>query len=145
MNMDILIEKIEKIKQKGKDKSLSEEATKHSIILPILMALGWNVFEDEEVCPEYSVQNGRVDYSLRSGHFNKVFIEVKKNTENLDNHQEQLLQYSFKEGVKLAILTNGLVWWFYLPLHEGSWEQRKFNSIDIIEQDTSRICEKFRA
>jgi predicted type IV restriction endonuclease len=109
------------------------------------MALGWNVFEDEEVCPEYSVQNGRVDYSLRSGHFNKVFIEVKKNTENLENHQEQLLQYSFKEGVKLAILTNGLVWWFYLPLHEGSWEQRKFNSIDIIEQDTSRICEKFRA
>jgi hypothetical protein len=143
--MDKLVLKIESIKLKGKEKSINEEATKQSIILPILQELGWSVFDDEEVSPEFTILNQRVDYSLRHNHFNKVFIEVKKINENLESHQEQLLQYSFKEGVKLAILTNGIAWWFYLPLHEGNWEQRKFNSIDIIEQDTQRIIEKLRA
>ena len=74
---------------------------------------------------------------------NKVFIEVKRISEELENHQEQLLDYSFKQGVKLAILTNGKTWWFYLPLHEGSWEQRRFYTIDVFEQEAEDITTKF--
>lgn len=62
---------------------------------------------------------------------NAVFIEVKRVNEELDAHQDQLLEYAFREGVDLAVLTNGLLWWLYLPLLEGSWEQRKFLTIDI--------------
>ncbi len=74
----------------------------------------------------------------------KVFIEVKKADEDLEKHQEQLLSYSFKEGVELAILTNGIKWWFYLPLREGSLEQRKFYTIDIYDQDSEDIVNKFQ-
>ena len=43
------------------------------------------------------------------------------------------------------ILTNGVTWWFYLPLHEGNWEQRKFYSIDIYQQRAEDITSKFTA
>jgi predicted type IV restriction endonuclease/negative regulator of replication initiation len=120
----------------------SEEATKQGFILPVFQKLGWNPFDVQEVYPEFSVQNGRVDYSLRIDSRNKVFVEVKKLGEDLDKHQEQLLQYAFKHGVKLAILTNGTIWWFYLPLHEGSWEQRRFYTIDMQSQAAGDIAEK---
>ncbi len=80
---------------------------------------------------------------MRINNANKVFLEVKKVSEDLDNHQEQLLSYSFQEGVKLAILTNGITWWFYLPLNEGSWEKRRFYATDIVQQDESDMANKF--
>ena len=132
-------------KQEGSLAKQGEEATKQGLILPMLQHLGWNPFDVQEVFPEYTIQSGRVDYSLRFNNFNKVFIEVKKVSEDLEKHQEQLLRYAFHHGVKLAILTNGIIWWFYLPLHEGSWEQRRFYTIDIHSQATDDISEKLTA
>ncbi|MEK6531495.1 MAG: type I restriction endonuclease [Deltaproteobacteria bacterium] len=119
--------------------SISEDATKISIVLKLLNILGWNVFDNEEVYPEYAVGGKRVDYCLRQGQRNLVFIEVKKTEEDLESHQEQLLNYAFHEGIEIAILTNGVAWWFYLPLNPGSWEQRKFFSIDFLKQQDSEI------
>ncbi|MCX7832585.1 MAG: type I restriction enzyme HsdR N-terminal domain-containing protein [Ignavibacteria bacterium] len=130
--------------QNKKDFPDSEEATKQGIILPILSFLKWNIFNTNEVFPEYSVESNRVDYVLRDTKGeNKVFIEVKNCRIDLNVHQEQLLNYSFKQGVKLAVLTNGLSWWFYLPLKEGDWEQRKFYTIEITEQQADEICQNF--
>lgn len=111
-----------------------EEATKQGAVLPVLSALGWNCFNIQEVTPEFSVGNGRIDYCLRINSKSAVFIEVKRATENLERHEKQLLEYSFTYGVEIAVLTNGLTWWFYLPLLEGNWQQRKFISIDIRQQ-----------
>lgn len=38
---------------------------------------------------------------------------------------------------------SGIAWWFYLPLHEGNWEQRKFYSIDIYAQAAEEIAQWF--
>ncbi|MGL6298727.1 MAG: type I restriction endonuclease [Methanobacteriaceae archaeon] len=141
--MEKLENLIESIKNNRAIHTRDEAAAKSGIIIPILHYLGWNVFDIDEVFPEYSVDNRKVDYSLRLNNVNKVFIEAKRASENLENHQGQLLEYSFKEGVKLAILTNGLAWWFYLPLNEGSWEQRKFYTIDIEGQEINSIVENF--
>jgi len=138
-----LLRLINDFKRDGRLISFSEEATKQVVVLRILNTLGWNPFNIDEVYPEYSVGDKRVDYSLRYKGKNKVFIEVKKIGEDLVKHQEQLLNYSFQEGVRLAILTNGISWWFYLPLHEGSWEQRKFYTIEIYDQESNDIVEKF--
>lgn len=115
--------------------SLDEAATKQSIVLRLLSILGWNIYDIDEVNPEYSIGGKSVDYSLRINGKNKVFIEVKRIKEELENHQEQLLSYAFREGISLAVLTNGISWWFYLPLQPGSdWERRKFLTINIIQQ-----------
>lgn len=141
--MNRLIDFIKKIQTEKKIQTLNEEATKQSIILPILQLLGWQVFDADEVYPEFSIENTRVDYALRNGTINKVFIEVKRINEDLEKHQEQLLTYSFRQGVNLSILTNGILWWFYLPLQEGSWEQRKFYAVDMYSQGFEKISEVF--
>jgi predicted type IV restriction endonuclease len=103
-----------------------DEATlKQTTILRIFSLLGWDIFNQDEVKPEYTISGKKVDYALFIESNPKVFIEVKRPGENLSVHQEQLLNYSFMQGIRLAILTNGLTWWFYLPLQEANWEQRK--------------------
>lgn len=42
------------------------------------------------------------------------------------------------------MLTNGISWLFYLPLREGSWDQRKFFTIDIIQQEIGTAAQHFK-
>lgn len=142
---DELIKFIDRLK--GKNDAIlkySEESTKLGIILPLLQHLGWNPFDISTIYPEYPVRRGKVDYSIRDGKKSKVFIEVKKVSEDLDKHDEQLLQYSFGESVEMAILTNGITWLFYLPQKLGiKWEQRKFFTINIFDQTSNMVARSF--
>ncbi|HEO65962.1 MAG TPA: restriction endonuclease subunit R [Spirochaetes bacterium] len=138
-----LLHLVEDFKKDKRLDKLDEVATKQVVIMRIVSCLGWDQYNIDEVHPEYSVSGKRVDYALRYHDENKVFIEVKKVNGDLEKHQEQLLNYSFRQGVKLAILTNGIVWWFYLPLREGSWEQRKAYVIEIYDQESEGITDKF--
>jgi predicted type IV restriction endonuclease len=141
---DKLTSFVEDIKSLKDIRSYDEQATKQGVILKILSVLGWDVFDINEVYPEYVLKGQRIDYSLRIENKNKVFIEAKRISEELDTHQEQLLKYAFQAGVSLAILTNGLSWWFYLPLmKDASWEERKFYTIDLVRQEPTHIADKF--
>lgn len=139
-----LIKCIEDIRKYTTIFSFDEAETKQKITSRILDALGWNMFS-EEVKPEYAVGSQRVDFSLRIKSENLVFIEVKKPAESLENpkHQEQLLEYSFKQGVASAILSNGVTWWFYLPLQPGMWENRRYCTIDIMKDEIEDIVRLF--
>jgi len=134
---------VEHLKEDRKIASFDEAATKQAIVLRLLSILEWDTYSIDEVTPEYSVRGRRVDYCLKTGNIKRAFLEVKKIGEQLESHQEQLLNYSFHEGVKLAILTDGIQWWFYLPLREGGWENRRFYTIDIRQQETEEVASKF--
>jgi predicted type IV restriction endonuclease len=124
---------------------VSEDAVKQAIIMPVLAKLGWDRDNIREVVPEFSSGSGRVDYCLRIGDRSLVFLEAKNPNEDLDRHEEQLLKYAFQSGVEIAVLTNGFVWWFYLPLSNGNWDERKFFAIDICQQDLSAVVKNFAA
>ena len=136
---------VEQIKTTGLLRSLDESATKQGVVLRLLYLAGWNTFDVSEVVPEYTVGNLRVDFALRPGTANAVFIEVKRPGENLESHQQQLLEYCFQEGTELAALTNGRTWWLYLPLQRGNWDQRRFLTIDLESQDPAIIEQRFMA
>lgn len=121
----------------------SEEAAKFAAILPVLDYLGWRWSDLSEVMPEYRVGERRVDFCLRLHGRPRVFLEAKKPAEDLGSslHQEQLLDYAFREGVELAVLTNGIQWWLYLPAAQGSWEQRKFFVVDLVSQEATLAAE----
>ena len=139
-----LFEALESIRSDGGVVAFDEASVRQVVVLQILSALGWNPFDRLEVTPEFGVGGGLVDYSLQIGGQSKVFIEVKRGGENLSPHQDQLLRYSFERGVGLATLTNGLDWWFYLPLREGSWEERRFSAISITSADNDAAQTVFR-
>ena len=134
---------VEQIKGETSFGAMDESATKQGVVLRLLSVAGWDTFDISQVVPEYTVGTRRVDYALRPGTPNAVFIEVKCPGENLERHQQQLLEYCFQEGVNLAVLTNGRTWWLYLPLQAGSWEQRRFLTIDIEVQESDIVERRF--
>ena len=140
---ETIAEAVVQIKSTISLSSLDESATKQGVVLRLLSLAGWNPFDVSQVVPEYTVGNRRVDYALRPGSANAVFIEVKRPGEHLENHQQQLLEYCFQEGVKLAALTNGRTWWLYLPLQAGNWEERRFLTIDLESQVPDIVEERF--
>jgi hypothetical protein len=138
-----LIDLIEKLRTDKAWLSDGEEKVKQGVILHILSLLGWDDHDTSEVNPEYSVGGGRVDYALCVRGNVWVFLEAKKPVEELKTHEDQLLNYAYKQGIPLAVLTNGSKWWMYLPTATVPWEQRKFYSIGIFEQEPADVASKF--
>ncbi len=139
---DRLVTLLTDLRSRDVPRETVEEAIKFSAVLPVLDRLGWDWANPHEVRPEYVLGGRKVDFCLQAGTA-RVFVEVKRPSEDLDqkSHQEQLLDYAFREGVHLAILTNGLRWSFYLPTGVGSWEQRKFFVLDVQAQDPRDAAE----
>lgn len=75
--LEELIRLISDFKKDRRFFSFDESATKQAVILRILKALGWDLFNIDEVYPEYSVGGKKVNYALRYNGRNKAFIEEK--------------------------------------------------------------------
>ena len=125
---------INDLKSNKKLAAFDEASTKQAVVLRLLSFLGWDIFDVEQVYPDYSANSYNVSYALRIKNTNKVFIEVKRVHSKLDNHQRSLVNLASREGVNLAVLTNGTIWWFYLISANGSWQRKWFYSIDLIKQ-----------
>ena len=101
---------------------LNEDQTKNALVLPVLAALGWDVFDPSEVRPEHHlVIEGRtreaVDYALFIRGKVTVAIEVKSATAPLHkDHVAQLRGYFGASGAHIGVLTNGIDWSFYADL-----------------------------
>ena len=129
-----IISFIEDLKSNKKLSAFDEASTKQAVVLRLLSFFGWDIFNVEQVYPDYSANSSNVSYALRIKNSNKVFIEVKRVHSKLDNYQKPLVNLASREGVNLAVLTNGITWWFYLISANGSWQRKWFYSIDLIKQ-----------
>lgn len=133
-----------------KTKILVEEATKTSFILPFINNLGFNVFNTDEVQPEYVCDIGtkkgeKIDYVLKIDSKPIILMECKHWKENLNNHISQLFRYYHCcDKVKIGILTNGLEYRFYTdtkvenkmddePFFIFDMENVNLNSIKILQ------------
>ena len=119
-----------------------ETRTKQAIVLPLLHSIGWNIFDVDEVFPEYPVGGGKIDYSLRYKNENKVFILVRRPGEDLTKFAAFLLEMGREGTAGIGILTNGVEWQFFLPNREDESEF-KFHTLDLTQQDTEDLVKKF--
>jgi hypothetical protein len=119
----------------------NEASVSSGVVLPILDALGWPVFEPQTVAPEYRVGTRRVDFALLAHGTPAVFLEVKQ-PGLINGADRQLFEYAFHEGVPLAILTDGTTWHVYLPAMQGSYEQRRVYLLDLLERDPQESAER---
>ena len=99
----------------------TEEATKHSFVMPFISLLGYDIFNPNIVIPEFTADIGKkkgekVDYAIIQEGKPLILIEVKTHTENLDNHDKQLERYFTVTESKFGILTNGIEYRFYSDL-----------------------------
>lgn len=126
-----------------KDKAVTEEATKMSMILPFFQLLGYDVFDPTEFCPEYTADVGikkgeKVDYAILINGQPVILVEAKAAGKKLDKHSSQLFRYFVTTSAKFAILTNGTVYKFYTGLEE----QNKMDKDPFMEFDISNLNDK---
>ena len=126
---------IKDLKSNKKLSSFDQASTKQAVVLRMLSFLGWDIFNVDEVCPDYAANSSHVSYALRLGDTNKIFVEVKRIGEKLDNHQKKFVEIASGEDADIAVLTNGVAWWFYLTSSNGSWQQKWFYSADFFTQE----------
>ena len=140
-----IIELIESLKSNKRVDTFDKASTKQAIVIRLLSLLGWDIFDVDEVKPDHALKSVQVDYALRLKDADKVFIGVEKVGEDLSYHQKELLGGAYKEGVTLSVLTNGVDWWFYLSAGEGSFDQKRFCTLEILKQPpedvTARLVE----
>ncbi|MCC3358195.1 type I restriction endonuclease [Bacillus sp. REN16] len=125
----------------------TEEATKTSLIMPLIQALGYDIFNPEELVPEFVADVGikkgeKIDYAILQANEPVILIEAKSVNEHLTKHDSQLFRYFGTTKAKFAILTNGIEYKFFTDLEEQNKMDQKpffvinmldFKDIDIIE------------
>ena len=139
--MSDFAQKVKELARRSKHASqhaLTEEATKTSVVLPLLQAFGFDVFNLEEVIPEYIADVGlkkgeKIDFALMIDGTLSVLIEVKPITMSLGNAQySQLYRYFAVKEAKLAVLTNGRDIWFFSDMDDpNKMDKKPFFTFDL--------------
>ena len=103
-----LISKYEAVKAGGKVGKYTEEETKKDFITPLFEALGWNVFDKNEVTAEEQISGDRVDYGFYLNGRIKFYLEAKPLKADLhrEDYAKQAIRYSWNKGVTWAVLTD---------------------------------------
>ncbi|HAM81383.1 MAG TPA: endonuclease [Ornithinibacillus sp.] len=135
-----------------KENIQTEEATKTALIMPLIQILGYDVFNPEELVPEYVADVGikkgeKIDYAILKGNEPVILIEAKSVKEELLKHDSQLFRYFGTTKAKFAILTNGIEYKFFTDLEEQNrMDQKPFfiiNMVDLKDGDLVELA-KFR-
>lgn len=121
----------------------NEAAVSRGIVMRLLHALNWPIFDTNIVWPEYSLETLKVDYALCHPPSKPTVIIEVKNIGNLEGADSKLFEYAFRAGVPMAILTDGQEWHFYLPAGKGSILERRFYKLDILKRDLAEIVNLF--
>lgn len=154
--MKKIIDNIRKLLADGAFKD--EQHVRFSFVGRICQELGWDIWNPEEFYTEYPVKRyplqeittelrGRVDVDLilpeKRSEIAEVFIEIKtpyKLQNELVACETQLKRYNWSDKSAISILTDGIIWRFYLPSLGGSFEDSLFSEINLLEDDIESIC-----
>ncbi len=126
----------------------TEEATKNALVMPFIAALGYDVFDPDEVVPEFTADVGikkgeKVDYALRRNGEIIMLVEAKKSRAELDiSHSSQLFRYFTVTKARIAVLTNGVVYRFFSDLEEpNKMDEKPFLEIDLLNVRDNLLAE----
>ena len=139
----ILGERVTKLK----DQIQTEEATKHSFVMPFIQTLGYDIFNPSEVVPEFISDIGlkkgeKIDYAIFLEGKPTILIECKHWAQNLSIHDGQLLRYFHVSKAKFGVLTNGIIYRFYSDLVDpNKMDEKPFLEINMTDIKDNQIEE----
>lgn len=100
----------------------SEEGSKTCLVLPMLGALGYDVFNPKQITAELTADVGvkkgeKVDYAIMGSGKPKLIIECKKIGDPLGAPAiSQLFRYFTALRVRFGVLTDGIIYQFYTDM-----------------------------
>lgn len=151
---------IESIRNMLKDGLFRDEQhVRFSLVGRLCFELGWDIWNPAEFYTEYRVKKyppqevttelrGKIDVALfltdKRSDKAEVFIEVK-NPGKLRNEmiagETQLQKYNYWDKAAICILTDGIIWRFYLPSEGGAFESTLFNEFNLLNDDIEIVCQ----
>ncbi|AFY69992.1 Restriction endonuclease, type I, EcoRI, R subunit/Type III [Thalassoporum mexicanum PCC 7367] len=135
--------------EKQQEHIQTEEATKNAFIMPFIQALGYNVFNIMEVCPEYTadypgLKGKKVDYAILMEGKPVILFECKWCGETLENprHSSQLHAYFHVTEAKFGVLTNGIIYRFYTDIEKDNvMDEKPFFEFNLLEFTDASVNE----
>jgi len=126
----------------------TEEACKHALVLPFLSLLGYDVFNPDQVTPEFVADVGtkkgeKIDYAIRKDGQVIVLVECKWNGKGLTlENASQLFRYFAVTEARCALLTNGLIYQFYTDIDApNKMDRHPFFVFDLLDFNDSQVDE----
>lgn len=141
---DSILQLSERIR-KLKDSINTEEATKNAFIMPLIAALGYDVFNPLEVVPELDCdlvkkKGEKIDYAIMRDEKPILLIECKHWNQNLTLHDTQLKRYFVASNARFGVLTNGVEYWFYTDLEKTNiMDDKPFLVINLLDLNDAKI------
>ena len=116
----------------GEPPALNEAETRTHLIDPVLSALGYSSLA--AIRREFRLEaSGQfVDYLLYAGQ-RRVVVEAKAAHSALTpKDSAQLVGYCAQEGIRWALLTNGLEWHIFDVEWPGDWRAKRVERLDVV-------------
>lgn len=119
---------------------ISEQDTKRILITPAVEALGWDIWDIDEVRNEYrhNSADNPVDYALFLNRSPVLFVEAKPLSHALDDRKwiVQTINYANAAGVDWCVLTNGAEWRIYKVHAQVEADQKLFAAVSIDQPES---------
>ncbi|MDZ7697761.1 MAG: hypothetical protein U5R49_12840 [Deltaproteobacteria bacterium] len=113
MNYEKITDTINKIKSIEGIKNYKKQELIQSVVGRLLFNSGWDIFNKNEVLPNYVIGRIKVTYYLKSD-VNNLLLEVKSPESTLEEDAEDFVDVMARCDATMGILTNGIEWRFYL-------------------------------
>lgn len=149
-------EAIQKIRKLLKANAYTDEQhVRFSLVGLVCQRLGWDIWDPREFHTEYRVEklqgaSGRVDVALflpdRYPKAAQVFMEIKapgKLIPALVECETQLHEYHGYHNIAIGILTDGIIWRFYVPSIGGYFHETLFAERNIERDDIDDLVTFF--
>lgn len=126
----------------------TEEATKNALILPFIHLLGYDIFDPNDVTPEFIADVGikkgeKVDYAVKLDGKIVMLFECKHCGGDLNvQHASQLFRYFTVTDTRIAVLTNGIVYRFFTDLEAPNrMDEKSFLDVNMLDLNDVAIAE----
>lgn len=143
---DTILQLADKI-VKQKEAITTEEGTKNAFIMPMIAALGYDIFNPFEVVPEMGCdltkKGDKIDYAIKKDDNTILLIECKHCKQNLNLHNTQLSKYYAASNARFGVLSNGIEYQFYADLDKTNiMDEKPFlivNLLDLSDIDIEQL------
>ncbi len=132
--------------QDWSERGLNEAQTSQAIVLPVLQALGYDIFNPYEVVPQNANHGYYPDFTVNLADRIRFIIEVKAlNKEFSAGDQAQSVNYVNAQGRRWAVLTNGKAWHFFDNQISKPAAEKLATTIDIQKPEAANYLAKLLA
>ena len=140
------VEELQSQLKKHRRSSLKELPTRTIFIDPLLVSLGWDVRDPDEVELEFPTIDGKaVDYALRINKKIVALVEAKALNDPLDDVKSitQVVGYAANDGIEWCVLTNGIKYKVYSSSQRATAPDKLLFEVSIDpESDPDRSVEQ---